>query len=324
MARPTDPLESTRRRLEGRLEHLEAAPGEYEAHAGRPTAEWSRADVASLLALEVRASAAEQALRRLLRGSDVPAFEGALLFRFARARAAFLEAQWGRLTGAMQPPEHARACLALLMALPDVTEDPRPIYERLESPRFSWDGPTRLACRLSLAGLLVGERFVPAARYLNVGVRLEPGGPRGLPDRTFVDGLELPYRDQAPVRAAIELLHELGASAAPTADSWVIGGNESRGAWAFFTHEGAFVLEVPAAWMPLSAAGVARVLASAPPGRVTQRLRDERARVIPFVELRAGLRRLPRGAVQLVARDPVLDVTLPPGDADRLAALIER
>lgn len=324
MPRRDDPLASSRIRLEGQLELLEAAPAQYAAHAARATAAWTQADVVALSGLEAATRAAEAALRHLFRDAPLPPEEGSVLFQVEKARQAFLAEAWKRLTGALEAPGEAQACFALLAELPRATEDRRPLYERFEAPGFSWEGPPRLACRLSRAGLLVDERFVPIARLLDVGVRLEPGGPEGLPDRSFVDHFELPYRDQVILRAAVELLRELEAGATREPVGWAIGGRESSGAWVFFTHDGAFVCATPTRWRGLPLETVARALDGAPASRVTRHLQAADARQLSSEDVQAGLVVLAGDRVQLAAREPVLEIALAPGDAARLARLVRR
>lgn len=324
MPRRDDPLASSRIRLEGQLEVLEAAPAEYAAHAARATAAWTQGDVDALAGLEARTRAAEAALRHLFRDAPLPPEEASVVFQVEKARQAFVAEAWMRLTGALEPADDPQACFALLAELPRVAEDRRPLYERFEVPRFSWEGPPRLACRLSRGGLLVDERFVPIARLVEVGVRLEPGGPEGLPDRSFVDELELPYRDQAALRAGVELLRELEAGAAGEPVGWAVGGHESSGAWVFFTGDGAFVCADPTRWHGLPLETVARALDGAPAGRVTRHLAAANARQLSSDEVQAGLVVLAGGVVQLAAREPVLEIALPPGDAARLAGLVRR
>lgn len=324
MPRRDDPLGSTRIRLEGRLERLEAAPAQYAAHAARATAAWTRADVDALSRLEAATRAAESALRHLFRDAPLPPEEASVVFQVEKARQAFLAEAWMRLTGALEAPGEARACFALLTELPRVAEDRRPLYERFEAPGFSWEGPPRLACRLSRAGLIVDERFVPAARLVEAGVRVEPGGVEGLPDRSFVDRLELPYRDQAILRAAVKLLRELEAGAAGEPVTWAVGGRESAGAWVFFTRDGAFVCADPTRWRGLPLETVARALDGAPAGRVTRHLRAADARQLSLEDVQAGLVVLAGDRVQLAAREPVLEFALSPGDAARLAGLVRR
>lgn len=324
MTRRDDPLASTRIRLEGRLEHLEAAPEEYEAHAQRPTAQWTREDVEALAALEDRARHAEAALRHLFPGAPLPAEEGAVLFRLERARRRFVRAAWARLTGEDEPPDEPRAVFDLLDALHLAACDARPIYERSEAPRYSWEGEARLACRLSTAGLIVEERFVPATRLLEVGVRLEPGGPEGLPDRSFVDALELPYRDQVPVRTAVAVLRDVARAADGGPTSWVLGGTESAGAWVFFCTAGAFVCADRRRWPGLAVEGVARALDGAAEAAIARHLREAGAWLVPSEDVQSGLEVVPGDRVRLVAREPVLEIALARGDADRLAALVRR
>lgn len=319
-----DPLASSRIRLEGQLEVLEAAPARYEAHAARATASWTQADVDALHGLESETRTAEAALRRLFHDASLPAEEGAVVFQVAKARQTFFADSWARLTGVLTPPPGDERCLALLAALPRVAQDRRPLYERFDAPRFSWDGPPRLACRLSRDGLIVDERFVPAERLLRVGVRFVPGGPSGLPDRSFVGELELPYRDQVPLRVAVALLRELGANAAGEPVGWAIGGREPGGAWIFFTPAGAFVCSDMLGWHGLSLETVARAFDGAPGGRVARHLRAAGARLIPFEDVQAGLVLLGDERVQLAAREPVIEVALEPGDAERLAGLVRR
>lgn len=323
MTRRDDPLADTRIRLEGRLEHLEAAPEAYEAHAQRSTARWTRGDVEALMGLEARSRHAEAALRHLFPGA-LPVEEAAVLFRLERARRGFVAAAWARLTGEEQPPGDPRALLALLDALCLATANERPLYERSEAPRYSWEGPARLACRLSKAGLIVEERFVPADRLLEVGVRVEPGGPEGLPDRSFVDGLELPYRDQVPVRTAVAVLRGLARPPDGEPTSWVLGGTESAGAWVFFCTAGAFVCADRRPWPGLAVEGVARALDGAAETAIARHLRDAGAWLLPIDDVQSGLEALPGDRVRLVAREPVLEIALGRGDADRLAALVRR
>ncbi|MEW6432470.1 MAG: hypothetical protein AB1730_13265 [Myxococcota bacterium] len=319
-----DPLASTRIRLEGRLEHLEAAPEAYEAHAQRPTARWTREDVEALAALEERTRHAAAALRHLFPGAPLPAEEGAVLYRLDRARRHFVRAAWARLTGEDEPPDDPRALFDLLDALHLAACDVRPLYERVEVPRYSWEGEARIACRLSKAGLIVGERFVPAHRLLEVGVRLEPGGPEGLPDRSFVDALELPYRDQVPVRTAVAVLRDVARAndAGPT--SWVLGGTELAGAWVFFCTAGAFVCPDRHRWPELAVEGVARALDGAAAVAIARHLREAGAWLVPIDDVQSGLKVVPGDRVRLLAREPVLEIALGRGDAERLAALVRR
>jgi len=322
-----DPLADTRVRLEGQLELLEAAEPAYEAHADRRTADWTRAAVADVIALEERTAQARGALVHLFRERDMPVEERALLFRVDRARGRFLADTWRRMTGDRTPPVDASLVIDLLQALHRVVEDTAPIYERIETPRYSWQGPPRLVCRLSQAGLISGERFFPMSQLLELGVRYEHAD-HG-PARGWVDDHELEYRDLHVVRSSVELTRAVarlrdtaGRGGPPT---WVIGTGQANAApRLFFSALGAVFHPTDGFAPRLTAAQIARVLDGYPVDHVDRCLRLPNAEFMPLDELRYRLAPLSEDRLSLQWNQAELVLTFAPGDAQRLLELVRR
>lgn len=332
MTRRVDPFADTRIRLEGRLEDLEAAEEQYEACAARRTAEWTKDQVEALQHLERRAGRAREALVHLFRGQPLPVEEAALLFRVDRARDRFLQQTWARLTGNTTPPGDTSQAevFSLLDAVHLAVDDPWPIYERMTTPTFSWQGPPRPACRLSSAGLISQDRFFPMEVLLREGVRRESGDEG--PEQCWVGDHALEYRDQFVVRACVELLQRLRqtrVASSPFAPStWVIGAAQINAAplrpRVVFTAEGAYHFASAVVGVGLEVAQVARTLDGLPIDQVDRFLRTHDAGFMPLEEVRYRLQPSTGEQLTLSWNQAELELSFAPGDARRLLERLKR